>query len=111
MDDGCVVCLSVYMRLLIFVGYQSEEMGPQITACPLHHLCIPMHWLKNDCINDFSMIWLALKPLTPGAPLHYNQESKAGIWDPSTLGKVVVCSVITASKFVITSCLRISRFI
>lgn len=30
---------------------------------------------------------VALKPLTPGALLHYNQESKAGAWDPSSLAK------------------------
>lgn len=68
-----------------FVGYPSEEWDPQITAC--HHLCIRIHWLrrrlKKPCINEL----VALKLLAPGALLHYNQESKAGAWDPSSSAK------------------------
>lgn len=89
-------------------------MGPQITVCP----CL-VFFFQSSSVHPYALVetthqWLfsdlvALKPLTPGALLHYNQESNAGAWDPSSLGKVVVCSVITVANCVITSCQGITR--
>lgn len=61
------------------------------------HLCIPM-----VSISDFSQISWALKPFTLGALLRYNQDMESlTVWDPSSLGKAVVCSVITRTNCVI----------
>lgn len=49
-----------------FVGYQSEEWDPQITACPclfffqsssVHPFALVEATFEKLCINDFSVIW------------------------------------------------------
>ncbi|TNN40445.1 hypothetical protein EYF80_049387 [Liparis tanakae] len=57
-------------------GYMSSSVHPD---------SLVEATFEKRCINDS----VALKPLTPVAPLHYNQESKAGAWDPSSLAKGV----------------------
>lgn len=71
-DDGCIVCVCMYVcerafggRWLIFVGYQFGKWDPHITVCQLflqkssvHFYALVRQHLKNYCTSDFLVIWL-----------------------------------------------------
>lgn len=75
---------------------------------------------------SFFFFWSSLQPCTPVDTVHqrwdgfeapyswcpasvWNCKSKAGAWDPSNLGKAVVCLIILY-KSVITSCIGITKW-
>lgn len=70
------------------------------------HLCIPMVSI-SDFIKDF-LGFEAPHTWCPAAPQPGFGSPTA--WDPSSLGKVVVCSVITPANCVITRLFRGYRF-
>lgn len=86
-------------EMVDFVGYQSEEWDPQITACPclcffqsssVHPFALVEATFEKLCINDFSVIWWLWSPLllVPCCTIIKNQRLAPGIHHPWQSGRV-----------------------